>query len=257
METRSMTQMARTMAPTTALLTIILAQVAIASPSPVINRYFPLHENNRWIYVQAPAVNGFDHQTLSLRKTEEVQISRVSNIPDEGRVFELTNYTFGLGADPVSFLGGGSMNGPVVEWMGGQAGTWYRFEVGNQIEIPAFGNDCVRGSKGAVVRLVDRETLAGRFANCVEIVYSTNPCMDLGLASEVFAPGIGLIERTLRTKGGSELQTWQLKFAQVNGVTIPARTQSGGGIADHQAAAAPLQTAPSTWGQIKATLATR
>ena len=102
------------MAPTTALLTIILAQVAIASPNPVINRYFPLHENNRWIYAQAPAENGITHQTLSLRKTEEVRISRVSNVPDEGRVFELTNYTFGLGADQVSFLGGGSMNGPVV-----------------------------------------------------------------------------------------------------------------------------------------------
>jgi hypothetical protein len=253
METRSMNQTARTMAPITTLLSIILAQVAIAGPNPVIHPYFPLHESDRWVYVQAADAQGITHDSQSLRKAEEVRITG-SYSSEAGRVFQMANYTFGIASDPIEFLGG-SLNGQVVELMGGQSGTWYRFTVGAEVRIPEFGNDCIRGSKGAVVRQITGDVPAGRFANCVEIVYSTIPCMDLGLASEVFAPGIGLIERTLRVAGGG-LQTWQLKYAEVNGVTFPVRTQPGGG-ADHQAAAAPPQTAPSTWGQIKATLATR
>jgi hypothetical protein len=255
METRSMTQAMRTLAPIAILLPLILAKVVVASPNPMSNNYFPLHNQDRWVYVQAADAHGINHPWTSLRKSIEVKITGVYTIHDEGRVFQMSNYAFGLAPDQMEFLGG-NLNGPVVEVMGGQSGTWYRFEIGNRIELPAFGNDCIRGSKGAVVRQVDREIPAGRFERCVEIVYSTTPCMDLGLASEVFAPGIGLIERTLRVAGGG-FQTWELKWAKVNGVVFPARTQPGGGISDHQAAAAQPQTAPSTWGQIKATLATR
>jgi hypothetical protein len=256
METRSMNQTMRTMAPISTLLSIILAQAVVASPNPVINSYFPLHDSNRWVYVQASTDQGFTHGTAALRKAEEVRVAAAYD-GDLGRIFKVSNYTFGLGADLIEFLGGDqSLNGPVVEVMGGHSAAWYRFGIGNPVEIPAFGNDCVRGSKGAMMRLVDKDTPAGRFKDCIEIVYSAIPCMDLGLASEVFAPGIGLVERTLRTAGGG-LETWQLKYADVNGETFPARTQQAGGASDHQAAAAPPQTAPSTWGQIKATLATR
>jgi hypothetical protein len=255
MESRNLTHTMRTVAPISTLLSIILAQAVIAGPNPTINGYFPLHDGDRWIYTRAADSNGFDIPTQALRKSEEVNIAG-SYRTEEGRIFRMSNYTFGVGPDQIELLGDDQLNGPVVEVMGGHSGTWYRFGIGNPVEIPAFGNDCVRGSKGAVARQMDVQVPAGWFNECVEIVYSTVPCQDLGLVSEVFAPGIGLVQRTFRVAGGA-LQTWELKYAQVNGVIFPNRTQPGGGSADHQAAAAPPQTAPSTWGQIKATLATR
>jgi len=253
METRNLTHTMRTVAPITTLLSIILAQAVIASPNPTINGYFPLHDGDRWIYTRAAESDGFDIPTQALRKIEEVNVTGSYN-GDDGRVFQMANYTFGVGPDAIEFKDD-SLNGPVVEVMGGHSGTWYRFGIGNPVEIPTFGNDCVRGSKGAVARQMDAQVAAGRFEECIEIVYATVPCQDLGLVSEVFAPGIGLIKRTFRANG--ELQTWELKYAQVNGVVFPNRTQPGGDTGSHQAAAAPPQTAPSTWGQIKATLATR
>jgi hypothetical protein len=254
MDSRNLTHTMRTVAPISTLLSIILAQAVIASPNPTINGYFPLHDGDRWIYTRAAESNGFDIPTQALRKSEEVNIAS-SYRTEDGRIFRISNYTFGVGPDQIEMLGDDQLNGPVVEVMGGHSGTWYRFGIGNPVEIPAFGNDCVRGSKGAVARQMDVQVPAGWFDECVEIVYSTVPCQDLGLVSEVFAPGIGLVQRTFRANGA--LQTWELKYAQVNGVIFPNRTQPGGGSADHQAAAAPPQTAPSTWGQIKATLATR
>jgi len=252
METRNLTHTMRTVAPISTLLSIILAQAVIAGPSPTINGYFPLHNSDRWIYTRAAESNGFDIPTQALRKSEEVKITGSYN-SESGRVFQMSNYTFGLGKDSIEFLGS-NLNGPVVEVMGGHSGTWYRFGMGNPVEIPNFAHDCVRGSKGAVARQVDAQVAAGRFEECVEIVYATVPCQEVGLVSEVFAPGIGLIKRTMMANG--ELQTWELKYAEVNGIVFPNR-QPGGGSADHQAAAAPSQAAPSTWGQIKATLATR
>jgi hypothetical protein len=254
METRNLNQTLRNVAPISTLLSIILAQAVVASPNPTFNSYFPLHDRDRWVYTQAQDTNGFTHPINPLIKAEEVNVE-ASFDGDLGRVYRVSNYAFDLGSDVIEFLGNSSLNGSVVEVMGGNSAPWYRFNLGNSVEIPAFGNDCIRGSKGAVMRMVHAQVPAGRFADCIEILYTTVPCMDLGLVSEVFAPGIGLVSRTLRVAGGG-LQTWELRYAELGGVTIPAPSQPGGG-SDHQAAAAPPQTAPSTWGQIKATLATR
>jgi hypothetical protein len=225
-----------------ALLTIALAQVAMAKPKEPINSYFPLHEGDRWVYVKS--VQGFEHPTQNLYPMEEVKVIDSRRVEGE-EIFTVSNYAFQLGS--VSAESDAGLDGPVTELYGSQVGTWYRFQEGQQIN-PPFANDCIHGSKGVVANCRDMSVPAGSFRDCLEIIYTPTPCSDKGLLSETFAPSIGLIERKIRDGSGGA-DTWSLKWAQVNGYVFTA--PSGRPTNQHDAITSPAAFEESSWGRIK------
>jgi hypothetical protein len=235
----------------TAGIALAGATQAFAIPDDVIHQYFPLHVGDRWVYVKT-AVQNIDPEPQDPYAMQEVET--ISSYRHEGRtIFRMRNYTFGLAASELDFFN--DQNGRVIEMAMGQAGTWYHWDpAGSTIELPAFGSDCVHGSLGIGFGLATAATPAGTWDECLVIEYRSTPCQEVGLVREVFAPGLGLVERTVRTTVGRE--TWSLKYAAINGYEF-------GGVAidplpelrpaDQENAAMPV--AESTWGAIKSAYA--
>lgn len=235
---------------TTALITLALSQVVIAAPHPLIRMYFPLHDGDRWSFVlETDAQQGRINPTQDYpNPLEDVAVTNSERDADSGsEVFQLSNYTFQLGnGDDTQFMV--SRRAEVVEVDGNQTGVWYRFEQGSPISIPEFANDCIHGSKGTVIRQTNIVVPAGYFRNCMEISYAQTPCLKAGLVKEVFAPEVGLVQRTIINADGG-VENWSLKRAEVGGRAYPSGTINPVP-ADRGAASSPtLQS--SSWGSIK------
>ncbi len=230
------------------LLTVTLTSVGLAGPKPAVNAYFPLDLGDRWVYMQS--VQGLDRPARIPTPMEEVRV--VGRVRTEAgvEVFQVANYTFRLGKGSSHFA---DLNGRVTEFRGLQSGMWYQFETGARVDLPLFVNDCIHGSKGAVLARHNATVPAGSFRNCLDIQYSAVPCIQDGLVSETFAPGIGLIERRIRNTRGA-IETWSLSYAQVNGYVFTGPASPNGntsGDARHPSES-PTALEPSSWGSIKA-----
>jgi hypothetical protein len=230
------------------LLTVALAPIALAGPHPVIHAYFPLDEGNRWVYMQS--VQGLDRPTRDPYPMQEVRVVGGVRTEEGAEVFQVANYTFRLGQGSSRFA---DVNGRVIEFNDRQTGQWYEFTPGAQVSLPMFVNDCIHGSKGAVLGRRIVSVPAGTFQDCLDIQYTAVPCTQVGLVSETFAPGIGLIERRIRTGNGA-IETWSLKYAQVNGYVFTGPASPGGNNDDdgRHASESPTALEPSSWGSIKA-----
>lgn len=230
------------------LLTVGIASVALAGPHPVIHAYFPLDEGNRWVYMQN--LQGIDRPTRDPYPMQEVRVVGGIRIEEGAEVVRVANYTFRLGQGSSSFA---ELNGRVIEFNGHETGQWYEFTPGAQVNLPRFANDCIHGSKGTVLGQRIVSVPAGTFRDCLDIQYSAVPCAGIGLVSETFAPGIGLIERRIRNGNGA-IETWSLKYAQVNGYVFTGPAAPGGGNENdgRHASESPTALDPSSWGSIKA-----
>jgi hypothetical protein len=249
METRNATTKALKALALAAVFSIALSHVLAAAPSPLISKYFPLNEGDRWVYVKS--VQGFNRPTQSPYPMEEVQVTSRQLIEGE-EIFAVSNYTFQLGSGTTSFAS--AVDGPVVELFGAQVGTWYRFEVGQTVNLPEFASDCIHGSQGAVLDRHNYTVPAGSFADCLEIRYTAVPCAEKGLVSETFAPSIGLIERRIKNEnGGTDI--WALKYARVNGYVFTGPTPEPRIPAEERHALTSPATGveESSWGRIKST----
>jgi hypothetical protein len=134
-------------------------------------------------------------------------------------------------------------------------GVWYPWSSigsGNRvlITLPSFVDDCIHGSGG---RFVDFRTVtvpAGTFEGAAVIAYNSRPCDDNGLFEEVFAPGVGLIRRSVVTMTG--LRIWSLSYAEVGGriwgAPVPINPVADKTSDNHPGA--PV-TSTSTWGALK------
>lgn len=246
MESRSATTKAVMATVLATFLALTLSQIAAAVPSPVINKYFPLHEGDRWVYVKS--VHEFN-PTPRPYPMEEVQVIGRERIEGE-EVFSVSNYTFQLGSGTTIFAN--SVTGPVIERFGAQTGTWYRFEAGKTVNLPEFANDCIHGSQGAVLDRHNYTVPAGSFADCLKISYTAVPCMEKRLVSETFAPSVGLIERQIKNADGG-IDVWALKYARVNGYVFTGPTQEPRiPSEDRHALTSPTdRIEQSSWGRIK------
>lgn len=208
--------------------------------------YFPLLQENRWIYEVV------DNRPNEVVRLAEVRITDVVEMGDD-LVYTFDNYCFGLVQDPMRFL-----NGPdgTVEVAAGVQGTWYPWGSDASIAIPEFGADCVHGSQGFMLDPMPVSVPAGTFDDAITIIYDELPCADQGMASETFVPHIGLIRRQILTLAG--LETWSLRFAVVNGQAVgqqPLRPISPRRANRSGASGSPGQhgVEASTWGAIKTT----
>jgi hypothetical protein len=175
--------------------------------------FFPLHEGDRWIYRISRLS---DQDQGGGVEIEEVQVTGGYPMGDY-QVFQLDNYLFPVSGGGIEFCN--AEPGHAMEVVGEDLGLWYPWcQFGPEelpIELPGSGDDCVHGSTGRYVGLDTVTVPAGTFHRAATILYDSSPCADNGFAREVFAPEIGLIERTTTTFLGQV--TWKLVYANVGG----------------------------------------
>jgi hypothetical protein len=92
---------------------------------------------------------------------------------------------------------------------------------------------------------------AGTFEYAAVVAYDSFSCADEGLYEEVFAPGVGLIRRTLVSRLG--LMTWSLSYAivsgQVWGTPVVSNPLGANKTSDSHPGSPVISV--STWGALK------
>jgi hypothetical protein len=223
-----------------------------AVADPVANALFPLSIGDTWNY-----------ETAS-RRLAQVRITDRFQYRDH-EVYRVQGYLFGFSDADVLFFS--DRNGMIAELNPGLAsvgdapgrphtvlplisGIWYPWsDLGRRVQIPQFAPDCIHGTSGEMKNGDLVEVPAGEFTDALTIRYDTHPCADQDLISESFAPGIGLVARTVSTFVGEE--RWALTSAMVSGLAIGLPGDPSGG---RGSAAAPVR-GTQTWGAIKAAFA--
>jgi hypothetical protein len=174
--------------------------------------HFPLQVGNHWVYERR-----YPH---GLETTWEVSVDSYSAGPGEF----LPGFTLrGYFADDarVDYGPGGDL---VEVAPGGQTLLWYRLgaEVGaTWTPAPSGSMDpCTAGGRAILASHAELVSVpAGEFIDAVRVDYSRADCMDAGLISEWFAPGVGLVKRTEDSFQGP-MESVLLR-AQVGGVVLP------------------------------------
>jgi len=223
---------------------MLCATGLVARADPFAPAPFPLGVGDRWTYV---AEGG---------RRAEVQVSDSFQNGDK-TVYRVEGYLFTFSTADVLFFDEQGMTAEMnVERQGEQvpaeSGIWYPWsDLGRRVQIPAFAADCIHGTGGAILTDDVVSVPAGQFMNVITIRYDTHPCADQDLVSETFAPGIGLVSRTVRTFAGEE--RWALASATIDGQLIGNVNEAG---AEARRSGAPTAAAtPATWGSVKAVFA--
>ncbi len=189
------------------------AQIALRSRSApqkvalsVVAGYFPLSVGDSWTYSLEGRAAGDEVRTI--RVVQSVERNGVT-------YYELEGWP---GVD--SALLRVNARGQLVAFDGASAveRLWYDFaaSVGARWQ-PETGDDCI-GQAEIVDRNGRAEEPAGSFESVLSVAYGATQCADAGVTSELFAPGVGLIERTETTIAGP--LTWRLARAHVGGRTV-------------------------------------
>lgn len=163
----------------------------LVRPNVVAGSYFPLQPGNHWVY---------EKRRPSGATTWEVTVSEPGMLAPQQLYDTLLGYFRGsrqvrVDADRNAF-----------EWSGEglHEVLWYPFDapVGTRWEIRLAPillatpfPDCVTGAK--LVLASQGESLhvpAGEFVNVIRVDWAS-PCVDAGITSEWFAPGVGLLRR--------------------------------------------------------------
>jgi len=177
--------------------------------------YFPLHEGDRWVYLKT----GDQLSPLVGSEAVVVRVTESHQMGEDQTVYHLDNYMFPLSGQPTQFYN--QSPGEAFEVVQEETGLWYPWwkfslPVETPILIPDLYTDCLHGSIGIYLGGPTTITVpAGTFERSVTIHYSSTPCADNGLVHEVFAPEVGLIERTTTSFVGEV--TWSLVYAYVGG----------------------------------------
>jgi hypothetical protein len=159
-------------------------------------------------------------------------------------------------ADVLFFDDQGMTTEMVAEQQEGQisrrSGIWYPWSnLGRRVTIPPFAPDCIHGTGGSIQTGDVVSVPAGQFTNAITIRYDTHPCADQDLVSESFAPGIGLVARSVSTFLGEA--RWALVSATIDGQQIGNVNDPG---AEARRSGAPVASeTPATWGSVKAVFA--
>jgi hypothetical protein len=177
--------------------------------------YFPLRVGNEWVYAVASQVE---------RSEWRAAVTGRKVAANGAAYFELAGY-FG----PTRLVRSG-MRSTVSEFNpdGDRDNLWYLLgaPVGTSWELvleplPTLGPvaDCVGGSKALLASRTEVVRVpAGEFRDVVRVDYRA-PCVDAGLASEYFAPGLGLVKRVEQTFAGPRVS--ELLRARVGDAELP------------------------------------
>jgi len=170
--------------------------------------HFPLQAGNQWNYSKQ---GSFD--------AEPWQVAVVTRTSDAAS--ELLGY---FGATHTVCAGTGGVIHEVTAETGDE--MWYDLGAtvgtGWQMHLDPSPDTlgCVDGSKVTIASRTEHVTVpAGSFDNVIRLDY-TSPCVDAGILSEWFAPGVGLVKRTEQSFAGPV--TSELQSAIVGGILYPA-----------------------------------
>jgi hypothetical protein len=223
---------------------MLCATGLVARADPFAPASFPLAIGDRWTYV---AEGG---------RQAEVQVSDSFQDGDQ-TIYRMQGYLFTFSTADVLFFDDQGMTAEMnperqEEPTPRQSGLWYPWsDPGRRVEIPPFAPDCIHGTGGRITTDDVVSVPAGQFTDVITIHYDTHPCADQDLVSESFAPGIGLVARSVRTFLGEE--RWVLASATIDGQLIGNVDEPG---AEGRQSGAPVAAAtPATWGSVKAVFA--
>jgi len=178
-------------------------------------RYFPLHEGDFWVYVVTGSGGGTKGRGTP--ETAEVAVTGHSRI-GESAVYQVDNYLFPVSDRRAHFFN--RQPGEMMEVANGVSRLWYPYWQFSSpgktgVKLPGFYDDCIGGSRGFCFGPGTVTVPAGTFEEAATIYYDTIPCGDRGLVSEVLAPDVGLIQRTVTSFAGET--TWSPSCAVVGG----------------------------------------
>jgi hypothetical protein len=192
----------------------LAAQTRLGSNTDAAS-YFPLRVGNEWVYAVSSQVE---------RAEWRAAVTGRKVAPNGVAYFELAGY-FGP-----TRLARSVLRGLVSEFNpdGERDNLWYLLgaPVGTSWELvleplPTLGPmaDCISGSKALLASRTEVVRVpAGEFRDVVRIDYRS-PCADAGLASEYFAPGVGLIKRVELTFAGPRAS--ELLRARLGDIELP------------------------------------
>lgn len=184
--------------------------------------YFPLGLGNRWVYEKAGAGG------TSIWKVDVMEAGMPGGGP--GPFFRLEGYFLGpphtVRADrggAVRELGPGEDREYLWYLLGAPVGATWQLQLAPSPMARPVG-DCVDGSKLVVAsRNEVVKVPAGEFTRVVRIDFRS-PCVDGGITSEWFAPGVGLVRREETSIAGPVVS--ELVQAELGGVALPRAAYS-------------------------------
>jgi len=183
----------------------LLCTAALGASALHAQDYFPLHPENQWIYRTAFA-RAHSYTTVDILRHEAVggqTYSVVRNFPTNGQQALLRQ------TDTGSLIRYNPQTRAEEVW------AEFNTEVGGTYRTAL--DECSQ-----TARIESREAKAtvpaAEFSNALQIRYQAANCADAGLESEIYAPYIGLVERTSITIAGPHKA--QLVYARVGGVTV-------------------------------------
>jgi len=200
----------------------LLAQFARPRPAatPPLTRgssYFPLGVGYKWIYTLSGVAGA---------ATRQVEVVSATMTPTGGMLYELKGY---FGDEPVWVMA--SPSGRVVQvevWAASaqieekQPFVWYELggEVGRRWTMNMPEENCQDGVLLEIGARDDKVSVpAGDFLRVVRVDTVTPVCVDAGIVSESFAPGVGLVKRIENTIAGPRV--WELTYAELGRVILP------------------------------------
>lgn len=183
----------------------LLCAAALGATSLAAQDYFPLHPGNQWIY-RTTFARANSYTTVDILRHETIggqTYSVVRNFPTNGQQALLRQT---------------------------DSGTLIRYNPETRAEeVWAEFNTAAGGTYRTALdecsqtaRIESREAKASvpaaEFSGSLQIRYQAANCADAGLETEIYAPYIGLVERTSITIAGP--RKTQLVYARVGGVTV-------------------------------------
>ena len=180
------------------------ALLACLAASPICAQdFFPLHVGNQWIY-QTSIGRGVTLNVVDIPRTETVGDQTYSVV----RGFEDGTALLRMSGEGTLYrYNQNSKSEEVWAVFGAKEGDTYRTAI----------NPCNQTAR-VESRSAKTTVPAGEFWNALSIRYLAANCADAGLDGEVYAPYIGLVERTSVTIAGP--RKMQLIYARVGGVTV-------------------------------------
>jgi hypothetical protein len=211
-----------------AMLVVPLNTGSASAAADLSSSYFPLAPKNFWVYTVSKEEGPVGEEVVAV----------LSSVMIDGKeVFLSNNYGFGVSDEAIEFFT--DDQGRTCEHKKGKVAPWYPWTDAGLVILPLFGpEDCMRGSSGIMYHVEEITVPAGTFHDGFMVTYDRIPCFDLGLVSEVFMSGVGLVERKVLTFAG--VRTWALAYAYIDGKWV-----------GFSAAGRPLPV-ETTWGRIKA-----
>lgn len=192
---------------------VATAQIAVRSraAAPQVRTlaaqaHFPLSVGDSWTYALEGRAAGDESRTIRVIDSQERR----------GVVYYQLEGWPGRDVPSVRLTARGQL--VALDPESGSERLWYDFAapVGAMWQ-PETSDDCI-GRAEISERNGKDEVPAGSFDAVLSVVYGPSQCADAGVASERFAPGVGLIERTEITIAGP--LTWRLTRAHVGGRTV-------------------------------------